>query len=100
VVARATNVLTVPNRAIKTLGRQKYVTVLDTAHNNAQVRVVINTGISDDTNTEVTSCVQTNNQCLQDGDLVVLNATTTSTTTGGGGGFIFGGGGGVRGPGR
>ena len=66
VVARASNVLMVPNRAVKRRGRQKYVTVLDTAHGDQQVRVLITTGISNNQDTEVTGCVETNgSQCLK-----------------------------------
>ncbi len=97
--ARADNVITVPSAAVQTSSGASYVSVLK----NGQVtNVPVTTGISDDTNTEITSGIKV-------GDVVVTgtNATTNNTTSpfstsltgrsglGGGGGF-GGGAGGAR----
>ena len=71
------NVLTVPNKALKTVNKQKVVTLL---RNGQQVQVPVQVGMASDTVTEITGG-------LNEGDVVVLTgATTTSTTTGGMGG--------------
>ena len=89
--ARADNVLTVPSAAIQTSNGSSYVRVLK---NGKVSDVAVTTGISDDTNTEVTSG-------LSAGDVVITgtNATTSSSTSspfgggfggrGGGGGAVF-----------
>jgi HlyD family secretion protein len=84
IVDQRNNVLTVPNRAIRTQGRQKVVTVL---FEGQQMQVPVQTGLASDTATEITSG-------LKEGDVVVLN-TTTATQPRVGGGF----GGGPGGPG-
>jgi RND family efflux transporter MFP subunit len=78
VVDERDNVLTVPNRAIRTQGRQKVATVL---FEGQQMQVPVQTGLASDTATEITSG-------LKEGDVVVLNATTaTQARTGGGPGI-------------
>jgi len=62
------NVLMAPNRAVRTVGRQKMATVLIEG-NEMQVPIV--TGMSGDTNTEIVSG-------LNEGDVVVIGATTAS----------------------
>ncbi len=84
-VDRHPNVLAVANRAIRTEGQQKVVYVLGAR--NAQTRVPIQTGISNDSITEVAG-VSGDTQ-LHEGDPVVISTTTTVRTGG-----IFGGGGG------
>jgi len=80
------NVLLVPNRAIKTSGRQRVVTVLK---DGKETPVNVTLGLSDNTQSEVTSG-------LNEGDVVVIQQATTVTSGGGG----FGGpGGGFGGPG-
>jgi len=77
------NVLMVPNRAIRTLGRQKIATVL---FEGQQLQVPVSTGMNNDTMTEVTSG-------LKEGDVVLISGTTTSQPRGGAGGpAIIGGG--------
>lgn len=101
--ARRDNVITVPTTAIQTSNGTSYVQVLK---NNQATTVQVTTGISDDTNTEITSG-------LSEGDVVITgtNATTSgsSSTTSpfsggfggargaGGGAIIRAGGGGVKG---
>jgi HlyD family secretion protein len=77
IVEQRDNVLSVPNRAVRSQGRQKVVTVL---FEGQQMQVPVQTGLSNDTSTEITSG-------LKEGDEVVLNATTTSTQNRTGGGF-------------
>jgi hypothetical protein len=69
------------------------------------VPVHVETGATNGTLTEITSCTDTGSQCLHDGDRLVLPTTTTSTRStqgagagagllggarGGGGGFLGG----------
>jgi HlyD family secretion protein len=72
------NVLTVPSRAIKTVNKQKVVTVL---FEGQQIQTPVQIGMNNDTSTEITGG-------LKEGDVVVLNTTTTSTTSSGGGGGL------------
>ncbi len=67
IVARRDNVLVVPNRAIRTVGKQKVVAVL---YEGQQMQVPVQVGLSGDSATEIVSG-------LKEGDVVVLNATTT-----------------------
>jgi HlyD family secretion protein len=77
IVAEHDNVLTVPNRAIQTQGRQKFVMVL---FEGQQMQVPVQTGLASDTATEVTAG-------LKAGDVVVLNPTLTTSSRPGGPGF-------------
>lgn len=89
VVEQRDNILLVPNRAVKTTGKQKIVTVLK---DGKPTPVTVTLGMSNDTESEVTSG-------LNEGDAVVVPQTTTTTSGGGGGGGFGGPGGGFRGPG-
>jgi multidrug efflux pump subunit AcrA (membrane-fusion protein) len=86
IVQQHSNVLMVPNRAVHTSGRTKTVTVL---YEGQQIQVPVQTGLSNDTMTEITSG-------LRQGDVVVLTASTAASTSnrgpGGPGGMIFRGG--------
>jgi multidrug efflux pump subunit AcrA (membrane-fusion protein) len=88
VVEQRDNILLVPNRAVKTSGKQKIVTVLK---DGKPTPVTVTLDMSNDTQSEVTSG-------LNEGDIVVVPQTTTTTSGGGGGGF-GGPGGGFGGPG-
>jgi macrolide-specific efflux system membrane fusion protein len=76
----------VPNRAIRSQGRQRFGTVM---FEGQEMQVPLQTGLASDTMTEITSG-------LKEGDEVVLNSTTTTQNRTGGGGFggpgFFGGG--------
>ncbi len=98
VVAQRDNALMVPNRAIRTVGNQKILTILS---EGKQIPLQVQTGLNNDTDTEIVSASANGTQVqLQDGDVVVLNPTTTTGNNRvPGGGGIFGGGGGFRGPG-
>lgn len=93
IVNSRTNALLVPNRAIRSEGNQKVVYVV--GPNNAQIRIPVQTGISDATSTEIIGDTP-----LREGDALAINSTTSTTTNrAGGGGLInLGGGGGVRRP--
>ncbi len=86
IVQQHDNVLMVPNRAVHTTGRQKTVTVI---FEGQQIQVPVQTGLSNDTMTEITSG-------LRQGDVVSLTAPAATTSGGGpggpGGGFIVRGG--------
>jgi HlyD family secretion protein len=86
VVEQRDNILLVPNRAVKTTGKQKIVMVV---RDGKLTPVNVTLGMSGDTQSEVTSG-------LNEGDVVQVLQTTTSTS-GGGGGFGGPGGGFGRG---
>jgi hypothetical protein len=110
----AADVLTVPSTAIQTLGSSSYVLKLAPSQTEAvagqagvtakvaPTRVTVQTGVSDDTNTQITSG-------LNVGDSIVVQSITTTSTKsaaasatsalrlGGGAGFGGGGGGGFGG---
>jgi HlyD family secretion protein len=73
------NVLTVPNRAVKTVNRRKVVTVL---FEGQQIQVPVEVGMSSDSLTEIVSG-------LKEGDTVLLTTTSTSTTSGRGPGGMM-----------
>jgi HlyD family secretion protein len=77
IVEQRDNVLMVPNRAVRTVSRQKVVTVL---FEGQQIQTPVQVGLSNDTMSEITSG-------LQEGDTVLLTTTTTSTGSSGGPGF-------------
>jgi RND family efflux transporter MFP subunit len=85
VVQQRDNILLVPNRAVKTSGKQKIVTVLK---DGKQTQVNVTLGMSSDTQSEVTGG-------LNEGDVVIVQQTTTTTQSGpagfGGPGFGPGG---------
>jgi len=77
------NVLLVPNRAVRTVGRQKMVDVL--ASEGQTISVPVTVGANNDSMTEISTG-------LKEGDTVVLRTTTTSSSIrgmGGMGGAIF-----------
>jgi HlyD family secretion protein len=74
IVDQRDNVLTVPNRAVRTVNKQKVVTLLV---NGEQVQTPVETGLSSDSATEIVNGVN-------EGDVVVLNSTTTATSSSGG----------------
>ncbi|HBY99216.1 MAG TPA: hypothetical protein DEP84_35605, partial [Chloroflexi bacterium] len=89
VVQQRDNILMVPNRAIHTQGRQRFVTVL---FEGRQIQVPVQTGLSNDTNTEIVSG-------LKEGDEVIISGTsTTQPNVRFGGGPGLGGGPGFGGP--
>jgi RND family efflux transporter MFP subunit len=73
IIAQRENVLTVPNRAIRTVNKQKVVMVL---FEGQQIQTPVQVGLSGDSQTEIVSG-------LKEGDVVVLTTTTTKTTSGG-----------------
>jgi multidrug efflux pump subunit AcrA (membrane-fusion protein) len=75
VVEQRTNILLVPNRAIRTQGNQRTVTVVADGKNTV---VPITIGMTNDSSAEVTS----NN--LKEGDVIIINQTTTRASGGGG----------------
>ncbi len=81
VVDKRENVLIVPNRAIRTQGRQRTVQVQTAL---GTLTMTVQTGLSNDTQSEVISG-------LKEGEVVVINTTTARPT--GAGGFGPGGGG-------
>lgn len=85
--------LIAPNRAIRSQGNRRLMTLL---FEGKEIPIIVQTGLTGETGTQILSAATSDGQPvqLQDGDTVVLN-TTTSTTGGGGGpgGFIGGPGG-------
>ena len=104
-VQQITNAILVPSRAIQTQGQDHTVQVLY-GTGQLPVPVHVDTGATNGTLTEITSCTDTGSQCLHDGDRLVLPTSTTSTRSstgagagagllggargGGGGGFLGG----------
>jgi len=82
VVEQRSNVLVVPNRAIRTQGRSKVVMVMV---GKSQQPVPVTTGINNDQYTEVIG------PGLQEGDVIVTSAATTAAPAAGGGIFNLGG---------
>jgi RND family efflux transporter MFP subunit len=80
VVDQRENVLMVPTRAVRTQGNQKVVTVLN---KDQTIPSPVTTGLSNDQFVEITNG-------LQEGDVVVLNATQTQGANGRGPGGIPG----------
>ncbi len=98
------DVLVVPNSAIKTSGSTQYVQILV---NNLPVRKVVQTGLANDTDTEITGGLQGGEDVITQTITTTAAAATASSAssalripglTGGGGGFGGGGfgGGGTR----
>jgi HlyD family secretion protein len=102
-IQQITNAILVPSRAVQTAGNSHTVTVLQGAQ-KIPVPIQVETGVTSNGQTEITSCVDTGTQCLQPGDVLAVSGSTTGTTTtqggnrGGFGGGFGGGGGGVRVP--
>ena len=71
ILSQRENVLTVPNKYVKTVEGQKMVTVNT---NGAQVPVPVEVGLTDDTHTEIVSG-------LNEGDVVVSTSTGSTTTS-------------------
>ena len=49
----------------------------------------VTTGATNGQMTEITGCVETNNQCLREGDRVAVTVAASTTTTGNNGGPQF-----------
>lgn len=93
VIAEQPDALRAPNRAIRTQGTRKVMTILFEGRENL---VVVRTGLTNDQYTEIVSAATPDGTPLnlQEGDTVLLNATTTDGGQGnfrGGGGAFFGG---------
>jgi len=101
-VQKVDNAILVPSRAVQTTGNAKTVTVLQGAQ-QVPVTVQVETGVTSNGQTQITSCVDTGAQCLRPGDVLAIPSTTSAATSAqganrggfGGGGF---GGGGIRVP--
>lgn len=99
-VQQVKDALLVPGRAIQTQGRDRTVQVLYGGATQP-IAVHVDVGATNGTLTEITGCTDTGNQCLKEGDQLVLPTSTTTRTgqtTGGanrtGAGLFFGGNGG------
>lgn len=88
VTARASNVLTVPNRALTRRGELSTVTLL---RGGKRIITPVTLGVAGRTTTEVVSGVKEGDKVL----LPTVSRTTTPTTNGGGRGFGGGGGAGL-----
>jgi HlyD family secretion protein len=86
---RHSNVLLVPNRAVRTESGQLVVYVIGPG--DTQIRVPVQTGLSNDTSTEIVGATP-----LREGDALVVSGTTASGATRPAGGLINLGGGGRR----
>jgi multidrug efflux pump subunit AcrA (membrane-fusion protein) len=91
-VQQAQNVLVVPDRAIQTQGGNSVVQVQK--DDGSSDTVVVQTGLTNGTNTEITSGLQEGQTVIVPTRAVTTSAQPTTTTSTGGGGFRIGGGGG------
>lgn len=91
-IEQRADVLTAPSRAIQTQAGVQFIQVR-AAPNQALVDVAVLTGLSSNGLTEIVSCVDTGNLCLQEGDTIVIPGTSSATqrTTIRNGGFFLGG---------
>lgn len=95
VIADEPNALMAPNRAVRTQGTRKIMTIL---FEGREIPVIIRTGLQNDQFTEILGAAGTDGTAvnLQEGDTVLLNATTTNSGQGnfgpGGGAFFINGG--------
>ena len=85
------NVILVPSRVLQTRGGAQTVQVRPAVGQPA-VPVSVVTGLSANGQTEIVSCVDTGDQCLREGDTLVIAATTSTTTQRSGLGGFGGGG--------
>lgn len=76
IVAQRQNVLLAPNRAVRTQGTRRTLTLL---FEGREIPVLVQTGLTGDQYTEIVSAATTDGQPiqLQEGDTVVLTTTTT-----------------------
>ena len=74
VIAKSENVMVVPNKALRSTGGQRTVTVL---FQGQQIQVPVTVGLVGDAMTEITGT------SLKEGDVVVLTGTTASTSNSG-----------------
>jgi multidrug resistance efflux pump len=79
VVESKANAIRVPTSAIRTVGNTKTIEVLYGTE-KTPVTVRVETGLVSGQFTEIVSCVDTGNQCLQQGDTVAVTVTSSSTT--------------------
>lgn len=99
IIAEQPNALMAPNRAVRTQGGRKIITLL---FEGREIPIIIRAGLTNDQFTEIASATAADGTAvnLQEGDTVVLNATTTNSGQGnfgpGGGGFFGGPPGGLR----
>lgn len=95
IIAEQPNALLAPNRALRTLGARKVMTIL---FEGREIPVIVQTGLTNDQFTEILGATTTDGTALnlQEGDTVLLNATSTNSNQGNfgpGGNFFVGGGG-------
>lgn len=85
--------LIAPNRAIRSQGNRRLMTLL---FEGREIPIVVQVGLVGETGTQIVSAATSDGQPvqLQDGDTVILNTTTSTTGQGGGGGGFIGGPGG------
>ena len=95
VIAEQPDALLAPNRAVRTQGTRKIMTIL---YEGKEIPLVVTTGLTNEQYTEILGATDSTGTALnlQEGDTVLLNTTSTNSNQGnfggGGGGFIFGGG--------
>lgn len=77
---RHADAIIVPSRAIQTQGEASVVRV-QRASGQPPVLVRVTTGLSSDGQTEVLNCVDTGNQCLQPGDVLLVTSASAATSS-------------------
>lgn len=71
-VERRENVIQVPNRALKRNGNT-YTVQVQRPNESAPATIPVEVGISNGVSTEIVRCITTNDQCLKEGDQLVLD---------------------------
>ncbi len=86
VIAQRPDALIAPSRAIRSQGTRRILTIL---FEGREIPVLVQTGLTSETGTEILSATTSDGQALQlqDGDTVLLNTTTTNANPNQGGGF-------------
>lgn len=86
-VLRRENVIQVPNQAIQGTGGMRTVNV-QRPDKRAPETIPVQTGVTNGTSTEIIKCLTTNNQCLKEGDKLVISTPESGDQAGGKGEMI------------
>jgi hypothetical protein len=80
VIDQRADALLAPNRALKTQGNQRTLTLM---YEGKEIPLLVKTGLSGEAFTEILSATTTSGTAvnLQAGDTVLVNSTTTSSNT-------------------
>jgi RND family efflux transporter MFP subunit len=82
ITQRVADALIAPNRAVRTQGNRRLMTLL---FEGREIALAVQTGLTSEAGTQILSAAMADGQAveLQEGDTVLLNTTTTNTNQGG-----------------